>query len=472
MIVTLAVIDAGFAFQQTVIIPALPSVGADFDVSPSDVAWLISGWLVVAAVTAPVSGKLADRYGKRRVLTAALLVFLVGSIGAALAPTFGVLVAFRCVQGIGGAIFPLTLSVARDELVPGRVDSAVGVLTGAFGVGAAMGYGGSGALVALASWRSTFVVGAAVTAFGVLLVRRHITRSRRAHGVRINVGGVTLLCAALLALLAVVHQFGERGVDGASVTLLLACCACWWLWWRHETRTAHPLLELAALRGRPMLLANVVSFVVGFSTFGIYYTVPYLVADRLEGLGEAAAVSSLALLPAAVGLAIGGPVGGTWARATGSRRPFVVGLVAIAAGGASLAWSHEGLWALTIGTLALGVGNGFAIGAAGSLVTQAAGASQVAIATTFNGVVRLVGSGCGSQVAAAILAGGAVTAGASDGRFVACFAMCAAAAAATIPAAARLAPRAGELRVSCDDDVQATGCAGARPGLTPRAPAP
>ena len=110
-LVALLVADITFAFQQTAVIPAFPTIEQDLQAPATWTAWLLSGYLIVATVATPLLGKLGDQQGKRRLLLIALLLFLTGSVGAAVSPNIGLLIVFRTVQGVGGAVFPLTFAM-------------------------------------------------------------------------------------------------------------------------------------------------------------------------------------------------------------------------------------------------------------------------------------------------------------------------------------------------------------------------
>ncbi|MGI9049711.1 MAG: MFS transporter [Rubrobacteraceae bacterium] len=106
VLVALLLTNVAFAFQQTAVIPALPTIEHALHTSATWTAWLLSGYLIISSVATPLVGKLGDQRGKRLMILAALAVFLVGSVGAALSPSIWVLIAFRGLQGIGGGGVP------------------------------------------------------------------------------------------------------------------------------------------------------------------------------------------------------------------------------------------------------------------------------------------------------------------------------------------------------------------------------
>src|SRR5207302_9788332 len=117
------------------VIPALPTLQHDLHTTTTWVTWVLTVYLLVASVATPLLGKLGDQYGKERLLTISLLIFLAGSIGAAAAWNIWSLIAFRAVQGAGGAVFPLSFSIIRDEFPREKVGVAIGLISATFGVG-------------------------------------------------------------------------------------------------------------------------------------------------------------------------------------------------------------------------------------------------------------------------------------------------------------------------------------------------
>src|SRR3954466_11020804 len=135
-VVFLSLLLAGMAFalSQTVVSPALPEIQHKFNANPSDAAWILTGYLLAASVATPIIGKLGDLFGRGKVLTVVLLVFAAGSVVCALAPSLGVLVIGRVIQGVGGGIFPLAFGIIRETFPPERVATAIGGVSATLGL--------------------------------------------------------------------------------------------------------------------------------------------------------------------------------------------------------------------------------------------------------------------------------------------------------------------------------------------------
>src|SRR4051795_13097826 len=140
-VVFLSLVLAGMAFalSQTVVSPALPEIQHRYGADPASAAWILTGYLLAASVATPIVGKLGDLFGRGRVLTLVLIAFAVGSAVCALAPSLGVLVAGRVIQGVGGGIFPLAFGIIRETFRPEQVATAIGGISATFGIGGGVG---------------------------------------------------------------------------------------------------------------------------------------------------------------------------------------------------------------------------------------------------------------------------------------------------------------------------------------------
>ena len=141
------------------VVPALPGLQRELDTTTTWVTWVMTGFLLSAAVLTPILGKLGDRFGKER-----LLVLLAGPVPGRLYRLRGradiwVLIFFRIVSGAAGAVFPLSFGIIRDEFPPERIKVGIGLLSAVFGVGGGLGLVLSGVIVDHVSWRWLFVVG-------------------------------------------------------------------------------------------------------------------------------------------------------------------------------------------------------------------------------------------------------------------------------------------------------------------------
>jgi len=406
----LAVACVSYVLQQTLVVPALPTIQRDLDTTTTWVTWVFTGFLLASAVATPLLGKLGDTYGKKRLLVVVMLIFLVGTIGAALANSIAALIAARALQGAAGALFPLAFGIVRDELPPERV-----------GIGLVL----SGVILESLPWTWLFWVGAVPVAVALVLVWRLVPESPVRTPSRLDWRGALTLSAGLSALLLALTE-GERwgwisaatlGVAGASVLLL-----CLWVW--VELRVPEPMVDIAMMRDRAVLWTNVVAVITGFAMFGTFLLVPSFVqagagvpeaiAARIDyGFDASVIVAGLFLLPASAVMLVVGPLGGLLETRVGARALAGVGSAVLGAGGLTLAFAHStGLEIVGAMTL-IGIGVGLVYAMLAKLIVDAVSPQVTGVAMGVNTVMRTIGGVIGGQVGAAILS--SVTIPGTDG---------------------------------------------------------
>ena len=128
-----------FSLLQSLIIPAIPLLERTLRTTTTGATWLLTGYLLSAAIATPVLGRIGDMVGKEKMIVIVLVTLSVGTLISALATTFPVMLAGRVVQGAGGAVFPLAFGIIRDEFPPEKVAGAIGVLSAILGVGVGTG---------------------------------------------------------------------------------------------------------------------------------------------------------------------------------------------------------------------------------------------------------------------------------------------------------------------------------------------
>lgn len=399
----------GFAVQQTAVVPAIEDIQKDLHASGEWSAWLVTVYLVVATVSTLAMGRLADLHGRRRMLLVGLLVFAIGSVGAALAPGIVVLIVCRALQGVGGAVYPLTLSMARDRVPEEQVTTAIGLLTAGFGVGTAIGFLGGGLLAAYASWRWIFVLGAVLVATGALLVWRGIgEQQERAHGDFDVVGTVVLGAAAISLLTGLTLAVGLGWSSPVTIALLALAAVAAVAWILVEHRVDDPLVDVHVLLDRRVATANLATIGLGWLLFSAYLLVPeFIRADpgaHGYGLGAGSAVVGYLLLPLAVAQTAASVAAGSAVRRLGSRPVYATGLVVLAGASVLLALDRTSTLLTVGGTLLLGLGAGTALQAASATATEGVAPDVAAISASVNSTTRRLAGGIGGQVSTMLLA--------------------------------------------------------------------
>jgi len=318
--------------DATVVNVALPTIGRDFDASVASLQWTINGYLLTLAALILLGGALGDRYGRRRVFLIGVVWFGLASLLCALAPSAGLLIAARVLQGIGGALLtPGSLAIIDASFHPEDRSRAIGAWSALGGVAAAVGPLVGGWLVDVASWRWIFLINLPVVAVVLAISARHVPESRApvASG-PVDVAGSAAAIVALGGLSYALIEGAGRGVGSAAFVVpiagalggLAALAAI-------ERRAPAPILPRGIFASGQFVVANVLTFVVYGALGGVFFL---LVVDLQTVLGYSPLGAGAASLPITVMMLLLSARAGHFAQRFGPRIPLTVGPLLVAAG--------------------------------------------------------------------------------------------------------------------------------------------
>jgi EmrB/QacA subfamily drug resistance transporter len=297
----------------TVLNLALPTLGTDLHASTSDLQWFIDTYSLVLAAALLPAGLLGDRYGRKKLLVAALILFGVASLACAYSQTSGELMAARAVLGLGAAvILPLSIAVIPVLFTPQERQKAIAVVMGAVFIGYPLGPILGGWLLDTFWWGSVFLINVPVIVIALVAVTLLMPESRSEQRPRIDVAGVAISSIGLVSL---VYGFIKAGQDGwgdatALATILggVAVLAAFVLWERHVSRRpgGQPLVQLSLFESAGFTWGTILSTLVSFALFGILFAMPLYFRDvrGLDSLG-----AGLRLLPMIGGMVVGMVIG-------------------------------------------------------------------------------------------------------------------------------------------------------------------
>jgi EmrB/QacA subfamily drug resistance transporter len=336
-VMTAMVLGTGIAMlDATVVGIALPSIGREFHGGVGTLQWVVTGYALTLAAFLLLGGALGDRYGRRRLFSIGVIWFAIASACCGLAPTAGLLIAARVVQGVGGALLaPASLAILQASFRPDDRARAIGAWSGLSGVAAAAGPLVGGYLLAIGSWRWIFFINLPVAAFVVLITLRHVPESRDpTTSGRVDSVGATLAVLFLAGLTYGLIEEPTRGWTSPEVVASLAGPAFFIV----EHRRAKPMLPLKLFRSRQFSGANGVTFAVYGALGGALFLLP---VELQIVKGYSPLESGIALLPLTlVMLALSARSGALSAR-IGPRMQMTVGPLIVAGGLALLTQATE-----------------------------------------------------------------------------------------------------------------------------------
>jgi EmrB/QacA subfamily drug resistance transporter len=236
--------------DSTVIATSLPAIAADIGEQPLALKLALTSYLVSLAVFIPISGWMADRYGSRTVFSAAIVTFMAGSVLCALAGTLPQFVAFRFVQGMGGAMMvPVGRLVLMRAVPKHEYVAALNYLTIPALLGPVIGPALGGAITLYVHWRWIFIVNVPISVLGMFLVLRHIPNVREANNPPFDVRGFALSGVGLSVLMLGLSALGGHLLPaGVTATCIVLGTVALLAYARHALHTPHPVINLQLFR--------------------------------------------------------------------------------------------------------------------------------------------------------------------------------------------------------------------------------
>ena len=396
--------------NSTMIAVALPQIVHDFHTSVGTAGWLITAYLLALAVVQPVAGKLGDRYGRRPFILGGLSVFALASLGAALAPSLGVLIAFRVIQAISGAVvFPNGVGLVREVVPEERRARAFGLVGGVLALAAALGPPLGGLLIAVGGWQSIFYVNLPLVAATLGIAWRAVPRQRRWPQTQFDWVGSVLFGAVLTGSAGLVIEGHRAGSPLVWVLggLTLAGASAWFV--RRELSHPDPVLQPRFFTRRSFSAA---STGVALSNLGFYtllLATPILLSRHTNWSSLRIGLALTLLSAPTVALA---PVGGRLADRLGRRIPAVAGCVLLTIALVPLAIAPGIATAGLFVCLAVaGAGTGLSAAAMQTAAVEAVDEREAGVAAGLYSTSRYIGSFAGSIALARLLDAGPGLAG-------------------------------------------------------------
>ncbi len=335
-VIAATVLGSGIAFiDGTVVNIALPVIGRDFGTGIAALQWTVTAYTLTLAAFLLIGGSLGDRFGRRRIFLTGVVWFAAASLVCGLAPTIGVLIAARALQGVGGAMLtPGSLAIIQGTFRKSDRAAAIGAWSGLGGVALAIGPFIGGYLIEAVSWRLIFLINLPLVLAVVWISLRHVpeTRDESVSG-RPDLGGALLAAAGLGSLIFGLIEGPELGWRSAVVVAALVTSAgalvCFLVL---ESRVRHPMLPLSIFRSGQFSGANAVTLLVYGALGGALFLIP---VQLQQVLGYSPLLAGVALLPVTFMMLALSARAGRLSQRIGPRVPMTVGPL-IAGGGLAL----------------------------------------------------------------------------------------------------------------------------------------
>ena len=420
-------------YTETMLVPSLPNIISEFNLSYSLSPWILTTYLVVGAVMTPITSSLAEIYGKKKILLAVMGIYAVGvTVGGLTTDLYSFIIA-RGMQGVGMSMFPIAFSVIREQFPKSRLAIGQGVITSMFASGSILGLLIGATIAEYSGWRTTFLSILPVAILLPIVVWKFArigkvhsdwitmptttTTSSKEHTGSTNkkksldvVGAAALAASITLFLLSL--TFIETRTTASNSTQLISqlailsagCIIAFIAFLVAERRAIHPLIDLKLLQNKILLFANIMMIILGFSMFMVFQTIPILAESPSPvGFGYSITGAAAIQLPFSIILLIFGPTSGYIVSKLGSIRPAILGYAINAFGFFMLATFHSQPWMVSI-ALAI-VSTGLSLGSVGlmNIVLLATPYKNMVTSIGMTSLLRIIGSSVGPAVAGVLM---------------------------------------------------------------------
>jgi EmrB/QacA subfamily drug resistance transporter len=399
------------ALDQTIVSSAMRVIADDLH-DLSGQAWVVTAYLITSTIVTPLYGKLSDIYGRKQFFTAAIVIFLFGSILCTFATSMPMLAGFRAVQGLGaGGLFSLALAIIGDIVPPRERAKYQGYFLAVFGTSSVLGpvvggfFAGQATILGVTGWRWVFLVNVPIGIAALVVVDRTLRLRHTRLDHRIDFGGAAALTVGLVPLLMVAEQGRDWGwASGRSLLCygvgLVGLIAFFLV---ERAMGAEALLPLRLFTNKTVGVASIASVILGMGMFGGLASLP-LYLQIVKGATPTSA--GLMLLPMTLGLMSGSIISGQIISRTGQYRQFPIIGCALLIGslfGFHYVGADTALWQTMILMLFFGLGLGFNMQPLTLAVQNAVSPRDIGVATSSATFTRQIGGTLGVAVFLSIL---------------------------------------------------------------------
>jgi MFS family permease len=365
--ITLAILGSTILiamYGETMLLPAIPDIIRDFDISYNTSSWILSAYLISGAVATPIFGKLSDIYGRKKMVMIILVIYIVGIFSGGISPDITFLVISRVIQGIGISMFPIAFGIIRDQLPKDKLSVGVGIFSSMFAAGSVVGLGLGASIIENFGWRATFFSMVPVAIGLWFVIRKFIhdspiltspvandgfgkreeetatttnySNNNVAEGGNkgnsssrnLDIKGTVTLAVTITSFLFIFSYSETDNFFDSPLIIILLCLGCvsLFLFIILERKSESPLVSLDLLTNKTILSANIILVITFLIMFTLFQTIPVLVRSPqpLGFEGDATTAASIQL-PFMVVFLLFAPSSGFIISKLGNIRPTILG---------------------------------------------------------------------------------------------------------------------------------------------------
>ena len=361
-------------YGETMLLPAIPDIIEEFDISYNTSSWILSAYLIAGAVATPLGGKLSDIYGRKKMVMIILIIYIIGITLGGISSDITFLIVARVIQGIGISMFPIAFGIIRDQFPIGKLAIGVGVFSSMFAAGSVVGLALGANIIENFGWRATFF-SIVFVAIGLwFIIRQYIDDRQESVNLidspeklyapnsvenRINVPneettdgktkknidikGTITLAVTVISLLMVLSYSQMNSIGNYQIAIFLCVgIASLVLFVIVEKKSKSPLVNFQLMTNKTILSANIILVIAFLSMFTVFQTIPVLVrSPQPFGFGESVISTANIQLPFMIVFLLFAPSSGFIVSKLGNIKPTIIGSIVSALGFTSLFLFHS-----------------------------------------------------------------------------------------------------------------------------------
>jgi MFS family permease len=407
-------------FSETMLLPALPEIIQDFNISYGTAAWIFSAYLIVAAVMTPVAGRLSDLYGKKKVLLTLLTIYIVGLTFGGFADNISFLLITRIIQGVGLAAVPAAFSLLRDTFPPAKLAIAIGVFGSAYSAGSVVGLLAGASIIQNFGWHATFLAIVPFSALVTLMIAKFVkentelyqsitvkapesTSNKKRASFSIDIKGVLALSATITSFLIALTliQIGISSenlpqIAGAFVTSAISLS----IFVIIERRIVPPFFDLRLLRHKILLPSFILLIATGITMFMIYPSIVQLVRSPIPlGFGGDSVDAANVQLPFMIMFLVFASITPFIINRIGSIKPTIIGGIISLFGAIGLFTFHSTEFAVSTNLAVIASGLSLTMTATWNLVVSSSPKEFTGISVGVGALLLFIGMAIGPALA-------------------------------------------------------------------------
>ena len=412
-------------FSETMLLPAIPEIIQDFNITYGTAAWIFSAYLIVAAVMTPVAGRLSDLYGKKKILLILLTIYIAGLTAGGFADNISFLLATRIIQGVGLAAVPAAFSLLRDTFPPAKLAIAVGVFGSAYSAGSVVGLLAGASIIQNFGWHATFLAIVPFSALVTFMIAKFVKENnkeqqnqfitakalktttsnnkKRASSHLIDIKGVLALSATITSFLIALTLI-QTGVSSENLLQIaaafIASAISLSIFFILERRTIQPFLDLRLLKHKILLPSYILLVATGITMFMIYPTIVQLVRSPVPlGFGGDSVDAANVQLPFMIVFLIFSSITPFIINRIGSIKPTIVGAIISLIGALGLLMFHSSEFTVSVNLAVIASGLSLTVTAIWNMVVSGSPKEFTGISVGVGALLLFIGMAIGPALA-------------------------------------------------------------------------